>query len=81
MCRDRARGPIPRPNEGAVDNALVGAERETQQGAFGFLPWTPPERSASTRVVGPPRYLAHNSPFVPGFLKFGEVQLPVANFE
>ena len=29
------------------------------------------------RVVGPPRYLAYNSPFVPWFLKFGEVQLPV----
>ena len=28
-------------------------------------------------VVGPPRYLAYNSPFVPGFLKIGEVQLPV----
>jgi hypothetical protein len=29
------------------------------------------------RVTGPPRYLAYNSPFVPWFLKFGEVQLPV----
>ena len=29
------------------------------------------------RVVGPPRYLAYNSPFVPGFLKIGEVQLPI----
>jgi hypothetical protein len=28
-------------------------------------------------AVGPPRYLAYNSPFVPGFLKIGEVQLPV----
>jgi hypothetical protein len=28
-------------------------------------------------VVGPPRYLAYNSPFVPWFLRFGEVQLPV----
>ena len=28
-------------------------------------------------AVGPPRYLAYNSPFVPGFLKVGEVQLPV----
>ena len=29
------------------------------------------------RVVGPPRYLSYNSPFVPWFMKFGEVQLPV----
>lgn len=29
------------------------------------------------RVVGAPRYLAYNSPFVPGFLKLGEIQLPV----
>ena len=28
-------------------------------------------------VVGPPRYLAYNSPFVPAFMKIGEVQLPV----
>ncbi len=26
---------------------------------------------------GPPRYLGYNSPFVPGFLRFGEVQIPV----
>lgn len=30
------------------------------------------------RVAGPPRYLGYNSPFVPWFMKFGEVQLPVA---
>lgn len=30
------------------------------------------------RVVGPPRFLAYNSPFVPWFMKLGEVQLPVA---
>ena len=29
------------------------------------------------RVNGPPRYLGYNSPFVLGFLKYGEVQLPV----
>jgi hypothetical protein len=33
------------------------------------------------RVVGPPRYLAYNSPFVPWFLKFGEVQLRVERIE
>jgi len=35
------------------------------------------ENPGRFRVVGPPRYLAYNSPFVPWFLKFGEVQLPV----
>lgn len=29
------------------------------------------------QVIGQPRYLAYNSPFVPGFLKIGEVQVPV----
>ena len=28
-------------------------------------------------VIGPPRYLAYNSPFVPAFARVGEVQLPV----
>ena len=27
--------------------------------------------------VGPPRSLAYNSPFVPGFAKYSEVQIPV----
>jgi len=27
--------------------------------------------------AGPPRYLGYNSPFVPWFLRFGEVQVPV----
>ena len=29
-------------------------------------------------VAGPPRTLAYNSPFVPGVLKYAEVQIPVA---
>jgi hypothetical protein len=39
------------------------------------------ENPARFRVSGPPRYLAYNSPFVPWFLKFGEVQLPVEHIE
>jgi hypothetical protein len=35
------------------------------------------QRADEVRVSGPPRYLAYNSPFVLGFLKYGEVQLPV----
>ncbi|QNN23069.1 hypothetical protein HED60_12575 [Planctomycetales bacterium ZRK34] len=27
--------------------------------------------------TGPPRYLGYNSPFVPWFLKYGEVQIPI----
>jgi hypothetical protein len=30
------------------------------------------------RETGPPRALAYNSPFVPGILKYAEVQLPIA---
>jgi hypothetical protein len=29
------------------------------------------------RAAGPPRYLGYNSPFVPAFLRYGEVQIPV----
>jgi hypothetical protein len=29
-------------------------------------------------VDGPPRYLGYNSPFVPAFMRYGEVQIPVA---
>ena len=29
------------------------------------------------RVVGAPRFLGYNSPFVPWFLRYGEVQIPV----
>ncbi len=32
---------------------------------------------AEYRAAGPPRYLAYNSPFVPWFMRFGEVQLPI----
>lgn len=35
------------------------------------------EQPDRVRVVGPPRYLGYNSPFVPGFLRIGEVQLLV----
>lgn len=33
------------------------------------------------RVAGPPRYLGYNSPFVPSFLRFSEVQIPVERVE
>jgi len=33
--------------------------------------------AAEYEVAGKPRYLAYNSPFVPWFLKLGEVQVPV----
>jgi hypothetical protein len=35
------------------------------------------EHSAEFKQAGPPRYLGYNSPFVPWFLRFGEVQLPI----
>ncbi len=33
------------------------------------------------RAIGEPRYLGYNSPFVPGFLRYGEVQVPVEAVE
>jgi effector-binding domain-containing protein len=33
------------------------------------------------KPVGPARYLGYNSPFVPDFLKYGEVQIPIQSHE
>jgi hypothetical protein len=30
-------------------------------------------------AIGPPRYLGYNSPFVPWFLRYGEVQVPISS--
>lgn len=35
------------------------------------------EQGGSYEVAGSPRWLLYNSPFVPGFLKYSEVQLPI----
>ncbi len=35
------------------------------------------DHSTEFNEAGPPRYLGYNSPFVPWFLRFGEVQLPI----
>jgi hypothetical protein len=35
------------------------------------------ENGAEWESAGPPRYLGYNSPFVPPFMRFGEVQVPV----
>jgi len=45
--------------------------------AIGKLKAWVQQRADEVRVSGSPRYLAYNSPFVLGFLKYGEVQLPV----
>lgn len=52
------------------------AERTFGQGRDRLRQWLAehPEWSAA----GPPRTLAYNSPFVPGVLKYAEVQIPVA---
>lgn len=36
------------------------------------------ERNADQwQVVGPPRFLGYNSPFVPSFMRYGELQVPI----
>ena len=35
------------------------------------------EHADDYRPIGNPRYLGYNSPFVPDFMKYGEVQIPV----
>ena len=35
------------------------------------------EQGSVWKPNGPPRYLGYNSPFIPSFMRYGEVQLPV----
>jgi len=35
------------------------------------------ERDAAYKPAGPPRYLGYNSPFVPVWMRYGEVQIPI----
>jgi hypothetical protein len=39
------------------------------------------EHASEWLPSGPPRYLGYNSPFVPPFMRYGEVQLPVERFQ
>lgn len=39
------------------------------------------ERSGQYRIVGPPRMLGYNSPFVPWFLRMAEVQIPIEEIQ
>lgn len=41
-----------------------------------LIAWTIANKQR-VRIVGPPRYLGYNSPFVPWFLRYGEVQIPI----
>ncbi|MBP7937381.1 MAG: heme-binding protein [Phycisphaerae bacterium] len=45
--------------------------------ALGLLAKWMAENPGCVEVVGKPRYLGYNSPTVPSFLRYGEVQLPV----
>jgi hypothetical protein len=45
--------------------------------ALGLLEKWMAENPDRAEVVGEPRYLGYNSPMVPSFLRYGEVQLPV----
>lgn len=54
---------------GSYDEATMNRGLERLRAWLGAHPeWT---------VAGPPRSLAYNSPFVPWFVKFSEVQIPV----
>ena len=45
--------------------------------ALGLLDKWMAENPGRVEVIGEPRYLGYNSPMVPSFLRYGEVQLPV----
>lgn len=46
--------------------------------ALGLLDKWMAENPGCVEVVGEPRYFGYNSPMVPSFLRYGEVQLPVS---
>lgn len=35
------------------------------------------DNKATWDAIGPPRYLGYNGPIVPGFMRYGEVQMPI----
>jgi len=51
-------------------------EKTFRKGQDALRAWL--EQHPEWAAAGPPRMLAYNSPFVPGFLKYAEVQVPVA---
>lgn len=52
----------------SAENFRAGLDRLT--------PWLQQERE-TWQVIGSPRYLGYNGPFVPSFMRYGEVQVPV----
>ena len=47
-----------------------------EQGMSRIRTWLS-ENAERVTPTGPPRYLGYNSPFVPPFLRYGEVQIPI----
>ncbi len=54
-----------------------GYEKDNFEAALGQLDQYLKSRASAYTRAGPPRYLGYNSPFVPPFMRFGEVQIPV----
>lgn len=64
----------------AITVASVGVrgnynDAHLQEGLRQIQDWL--DASDGYTIAGPPRYLGYNSPFVPWFLRYGEVQVPI----
>jgi hypothetical protein len=66
------------PETTVVSLGVRGSYREARFAEFTakLQDWL--EKHPEWVAAGPPRTLAYNSPFVPGLLKYAEVQLPIA---
>jgi hypothetical protein len=52
-------------------------DRNFEKGLAVLQAWLE-ENSATVAPIGRPRYLGYNGPFVPKFMRYGEVQIPVS---
>lgn len=53
-----------------------GYEGSFENGMASLRDWLT-QNPDSYEIIGPPRFMGYNSPFVPWFLKIGETQIPV----
>jgi hypothetical protein len=51
--------------------------RNFEKGLSGLMSWLD-ANADHVQPLGPPRYLGYNGPFVPKFMRYGEVQIPIA---
>ncbi len=65
------------PEQSVISISVRGSYDKAFESGLGCLHAWLEENPGRYEVTGPARFLGYNSPFVPWFLRMGEVQLPV----